>query len=316
MSNPKQSAAFIGRGKMLHDCLLRTVKAGNLHVPLVVTQQTDDLASRKLAGLCARHDIMVVDTPDPNCQESLDRLREAAPEALFNVDSFSILKKPLLDIPPRGVVNFHNGPLPKYAGVNIPTWVIWNAETTHGVTWHFVDEGIDTGDVITQAHFPVAARETAISLTVKCIIEGIKLFDTVLAEVFSDRPARCRQSGPRSQYRRRDIPNLGDIEFAWPMEQINRLIRALTFHPAPNLLVPPGLRLGNDRIGLGDVEVIPDMTADCAPGTVLAIRPDRMDIGLSGGRMEVRSLIDAEGVTLSITEGVARYRLAPATRLG
>ena len=48
-----------------------------------------------------------------------------------------------LELARQGAVNFHDGPLPAYAGLNAPVWAILNREATHGITWHLIEGGIE-----------------------------------------------------------------------------------------------------------------------------------------------------------------------------
>ena len=50
----------------------------------------------------------------------------------------------------RGAINFHDGPLPRHAGLNAPVWAILEQEKQHGVTWHLIEGGIDEGDIALQ----------------------------------------------------------------------------------------------------------------------------------------------------------------------
>jgi methionyl-tRNA formyltransferase len=61
---------------------------------------------------------------------------------------------------PKGIINCHAGKLPFYRGRNVLNWVLINDEKEFGVTVHFVDEGIDTGDIILQKTFPVTDDDT------------------------------------------------------------------------------------------------------------------------------------------------------------
>ena len=56
----------------------------------------------------------------------------------------------------RGAVNFHDGPLPRYAGLNAPVWAILNGEASHGITWHVIEGGIDEGRIVARRVFDIA----------------------------------------------------------------------------------------------------------------------------------------------------------------
>ncbi|MCU0803098.1 MAG: hypothetical protein MUD11_15285, partial [Rhodobacteraceae bacterium] len=56
----------------------------------------------------------------------------------------------------KAAVNFHDGPLPRHAGLNAPVWAILQGEAQHGVTWHRIEGGVDEGRVLVQRMFDIA----------------------------------------------------------------------------------------------------------------------------------------------------------------
>ena len=103
--------------------------------------------------------------------------------------SQSIIKKELLSIPRIGVINRHNALLPKNRGRLTPFWVVFNQEKETGVSIHFVEEGIDSGDIIVQKRFPVEKKDNFNSvvdknynLASKAMIEAIDLLEGGLTD--------------------------------------------------------------------------------------------------------------------------------------
>lgn len=90
-----------------------------------------------------------------NDSEFFDVIRKLSPDVNLSVSYDQILRRPILETAPLGFVNFHAGKLPWYRGRSVINWAIINGETEIGLTGHFVDEGIDTGDIILQRTFPV-----------------------------------------------------------------------------------------------------------------------------------------------------------------
>ncbi len=75
---------------------------------------------------------------------------------LFVSMSFNqIFKKAIINLPPQKTINCHAGKLPFYRGRNILNWVLINDENEFGITVHYIDEGIDTGDIILQRTYPI-----------------------------------------------------------------------------------------------------------------------------------------------------------------
>lgn len=102
----------------------------------------------------------------PNNKEFIQVLKELNIDIIIN-QSQSIIKKELLEIPRIGVINRHNALLPKNRGRLTPFWVLFKGEPETGVSIHFVNEGIDSGDIIIQEKYTVAKHDTFNSLVKK-----------------------------------------------------------------------------------------------------------------------------------------------------
>ena len=122
--------------------------------------------NRSLAGFAKQYSIPVINIDSPNNNDFLNHLREVAPDVVIN-QSQHIIKKQLLEIPRLGILNRHNGLLPKNRGRLTPFWVIYNWEQETGVTIHLVDEGIDSGPIVVQKRFKVAKNDTFNSIARK-----------------------------------------------------------------------------------------------------------------------------------------------------
>ena len=72
-----------------------------------------------------------------------------------------------MKIPSIGVINRHNALLPKNRGRLTPFWVLYKQEKETGVSIHFVEEGIDSGDIIVQKRFPISPKDTFSSIVKK-----------------------------------------------------------------------------------------------------------------------------------------------------
>lgn len=93
----------------------------------------------------------------------LNSLKGIAPEVIINKCQ-NILKKDILSIPVIGTINRHSALLPKNRGILTPFWVIYIKESETGVSIHFVQEGIDTGDIIVQERIKILPNESISSL--------------------------------------------------------------------------------------------------------------------------------------------------------
>lgn len=122
---------------------------------------------------------VVEEVPNANGPESERLLKSLAPDLLV-LGGSRILKPHILSIPRIGVLNPHPGLLPAYRGVDVIPWAVYNGDPL-GVTVHFVDPGIDTGDIVAQRQFEVQPGDSLGSLKKK----ADALLGQLMAEVVS-----------------------------------------------------------------------------------------------------------------------------------
>lgn len=104
-----------------------------------------------------------------------DRIRELNPDVIA-VCGTSVLKKPVLSIPVKGVLNLHGGLSQRYRGVWTTLWAIYNEEPEYvGATVHYVNEGVDTGDIIYQGRPEISEDDNHETLYVKVVELGTSL---------------------------------------------------------------------------------------------------------------------------------------------
>jgi len=162
--------------------------------------------------------------------ESLDNIAfETQSCCLFSIINLSIIKINTLDF--YLAINYHDSPLPRYAGVNSTTWAILNQEKFHGITWHKIAEGIDTGEVLIQEQIPILPNETAISLNLKCSEGAYYSFIKLINLIESNQLNPIAQNlSLRTYLGLSYLPdNYGIIQNGDSLENIERMARALYF---------------------------------------------------------------------------------------
>jgi len=200
-------------------------------------------------------------------------------------------------------LNFHDGPLPRYAGLNTPAWAIINGETQHGVSWHMIEGGVDEGDLLAQEMIDIAGDETAFSLNSKCYAAGMESFSRVMAQLESGTPERTSQDlSQRSYFARDQRPAvLGLIDFSQTTAQITALLRGLDFAGYWN-------PLGLAKIAIGDavytVSGAKAAAGSGAVGTVLESAADRLVVATSDGAVSLSGIAALGGDELPATGAV------------
>jgi methionyl-tRNA formyltransferase len=135
-----------------------------------------------------------------NTPAFVEEVRRLAPDLNLSVAYDQIVRRPLREVAPRGFVNIHAGKLPLYRGRNVLNWALINGETEVGITAHFMDDGIDTGDIVLQRCLPVGWTDTygeVLARVVDAIPDLVR--DTVRA-IATDRFERRSQAGLPGTY--------------------------------------------------------------------------------------------------------------------
>lgn len=180
-------------------------------------------------------------------------LAAARVELLLNVHSLHLIPEEVLRVPSGGAWNLHPGPLPRYAGLNAPSWAIYRGERRHGVTVHRMKSGIDTGDIAYQDIFPIADSDTGLSLSLRCTERGVALLRRLLEEA----PAipRLRQDAAQRSYFGRGVPQSGAIDWQAPARRIHDFVRACDYHPFPSPWGVPRARLQDEEVEIRKVQL-------------------------------------------------------------
>ena len=105
------------------------------------------------------------------------------PDVIVIVAFGQIIPKEILDMPKYGCINVHASLLPAYRGAAPIQWAVMNGDEVSGVTIMKMDEGLDTGDMLTKVEVPLAADETGGSLFDKLAAAGAKLLVETLSKL-------------------------------------------------------------------------------------------------------------------------------------
>lgn len=95
-----------------------------------------------------------------NSPESISLFAKLKADIFVSMSFDQIFRKEFIEVPPLRTINCHAGKLPFYRGRNVLNWVLINDDHEFGITVHYVDEGIDTGDIILQRVFPITDADT------------------------------------------------------------------------------------------------------------------------------------------------------------
>jgi methionyl-tRNA formyltransferase len=162
-----------------------------------------------------------------------DEVRAAEVDVILNIHSLFIINGEVVSAPRIGCFNMHPGPLPRYAGLNAVSWAIYKGETSHGVTIHKMEPGIDTGPIVYQELFDIEEADTGLTLSAKCIRSGMALVLRLIEAAASDPAAipLTPQDLTKREYFGREIPHRGKLFWTLPAREIVNFVRACDFSP-------------------------------------------------------------------------------------
>jgi natural product biosynthesis luciferase-like monooxygenase protein len=221
---------------------------------------------------------------------------------LFSITNLSVLSPEVIAMPTRAAINFHDGPLPEYAGLNTPVWAMLNGEGRHGITWHLMTSAVDRGDILVQRRFDLSEGETALTLNTKCFEAGMESFEELVKGLTDGTlQGRPQTEGPHQYFGRKDRPAAAcAIRWDQPASKIATLVRALDFGTYANpigaakavfnqqLVLVPAIKALEDRSGL-------------PAGTIVSVNDDAMVVATADFDVQLARLETLDGKPRPLT---------------
>ncbi len=209
-------------------------------VVLVVTHPKSEHAYEKIwddsvAELAEKNDVPVLLRNRPDDAELLDAVREARPDIIVANNWRTWLPPELFDLPPHGTLNVHDSLLPSYAGFSPIIWALINGEPRVGVTAHRMNGELDAGDVLIQRSVPVGPTDTATDLFHRTVDLIAPIVRESLDLIASGRDVGqwVPQDRSRASFFHKRSAEDSRIDWSWPTERLERLVRAQS-DPYPN----------------------------------------------------------------------------------
>jgi amino acid adenylation domain-containing protein len=310
------NCCLIGEGNLLIECAEILLQAQHKIIVIVSPDKA-------IAQWASSKNILFLD----KSEQLLPFLEKTKCDYLFSVVNHSILSPKILNLVDQAI-NYHDALLPKYAGVNASAWAVINGEKQHGITWHEMAPGIDTGNIIKQVAIDLEPTETALSLNLKCYQAAIAAFTELIAELAANQVTLTPQSlEQRSYFGRHKKPEaLGIIDFEQPAMVIDNLVKGLDFGNYPNPLTTAKLLLNVaddlDRVNqvnvdyviVTEVQVLSTQSQQL-PGTIIDIQANRLTVATASQDIALQAMMTKQGKVFSIGTLAEEYQLNPGQKL-
>ena len=146
-----------------------------------------DSIDSTLADYAQAYDIPLLKVPSINAAEFITLVKSYRCDLFVSMSFNQIFRDEITNVPKYKTINCHAGKLPFYRGRNILNWALINDEKEFGITVHYIDKGIDTGDIILQKTFAITEEDTYKTLLetahVECAVILKEAIDMVIGNV-------------------------------------------------------------------------------------------------------------------------------------
>ena len=271
---------FMGTPDFAVPCLEALINAG--HDIAAVFTQPDKPVGRKqtltppAVKVCALgHGLRVCQPATLRDGAAYDIIREIDPEVIVVAAYGKILPKEIIDYPKYGCVNVHGSLLPKYRGAAPIQWAVINGDEVTGVTIMQMNEGLDTGDILTAEAIPIGLDDTAESMFDKLSALGAEMIVKALTELERDSLTPARQDEALASYAPMLSKDISSVDWTKPAHSVHDLIRGLYSWPiAQTTLNGKKLKILGSRLcersgKAGTVISLDPLTVACGDGSVI-----------------------------------------------
>ncbi len=235
-----------------------------------------------------------------------DRLAADAADVFAVVAFGAILTPALLALPRAGCLNLHGSVLPDYRGASPVQRALWDGRAESGVCTIFMDDGIDTGDVVLVAREPIRDDDDAATLATRLAALGGPLLAESCVLAHEGRAPRAPQDRSAGSYAKKLKKSDGAVDWALPATTIWHRARAVT--PWPGATAGhAGRRLlllaSTPEAGRGE------------PGEVIEVSGDGVVVACGDGALRVRQVKPEGRSALAASDWARGARLSPGDRL-
>lgn len=291
------------------------VKAGH-QITGVVTQPDKPKGRGKLVQpppvkvLAQKYNLPVLQPTSIKTEEFLQTIQELKPQCLVVVAYGKILPPSLLKLPPKGCINVHASLLPRYRGSAPIHWSVINGEPETGVTTMFMDEGMDTGDMILKKSVSIGPEDTVGMVHDKLADLGAGLLIETLNLLEQDRASGIPQDHSLATYAPMLRKEHELIHWDRAALEINNHVRGM--NPWPGAYTT----WNNQVLKIWRTSVAMDAGTMEKPGTVLTSQPGGILVQTGEGQVLIRELQLQGSKRMDADEFLRGKQILPGTVLG
>lgn len=224
----------------------------------------------------------------PKIRHAVAELAAFSADVAVVVAYGQILSRAVLDTPRLGCLNIHASLLPRHRGAAPIQAAIRDGDSETGITIMFMDEGLDTGDILLMERLPITPEDTGGSLHDKLALLAPSALEPALDLLASGSPPREKQNDALATHVRKLTRQDGRLDWSKPAIELDRLVRAFTPWPGTSCL------LKETQMKVHRVHAIAEAEACPAPGTIVSANAEGILVSCGSGLLNL-SEVQIEG---------------------
>ena len=252
----------------------------NFKVAFVLT----DSNSEGIVLLCNENNIPCF-KGNPRQGRGYEFIKNIEIDIIASINYLFLVEKDIIQHSKQLSFNIHGSLLPKYRGRTPHVWAIINNEKETGITAHVIDEGCDTGDIISQIHVEIGENDTGKDILNKYKLEYYNLVKDVLKKTIYGKLQRLKQDEISATYFGIRKPEDGKINWNWQRERIRNWVRAQSYPYPGAFSYINGKKIIIDKVQ----EVSLGFSFDIENGTILEVEPNII-VKTPNGALEIKRL--------------------------
>lgn len=223
----KLSIGYFADGKWAHEAFKLIIEDKNIDIKFICVRY--DTSDEVLKNFSKEYNIDYLKHENINSKEFIDKVKEYNCDLFVSMSFNQIFKEEIINLPRLKTINCHAGKLPFYRGRNILNWVLINDEEEFGITVHYVDTGIDTGDIILQETYEITDEDNYNTLLECAYVNCAKLLYKTIRLLLENKAIRKKQDEIHPVGFYCGMRKMGDERLIWNQEsrKIFNFVRAI-----------------------------------------------------------------------------------------
>lgn len=231
-----------------------------------------------------------------NDEENIQIIQSISPDYIFVVGLSQLVKRQIIDSAKLGVIGFHPTPLPKMRGRAANVWQVLLGIHETKCSMFFIDDGMDSGDILGQENYYIEDTDYAFDVYQKIEEAAYRLSKKVLKQIVDGTLKPIKQNEEEATYLLKRSPEDGLIDWDEPIENIHRLVRAVS-HPFPGAF---GMYDGKHQIIIWRADMIENKKYIGMNGQIAEIHDGCIDVVCKNGLFRITDYENVDNVRLFV----------------